>query len=145
VRKRGGSLNFQYLHARSSRAVTSIRRSQMNNIHTHGEPILATPAECLYSPRFLNQPAPSNPAQAASLRIARGRFPVPTVLVGGRRMVRVEDIHKYIASLASVPEPVRQETIAANVPERRGRGRPSNSEIEVRRAAKVFAARGGAA
>ena len=118
----------------------------MNNIHVHGEPILATPAECLYSPRFLNQPAPLNPVQAASLRIARGRFPVPTVLVGGRRMVRVEDIHRYIASLEPVPGPVPQQATAANVPERRGPGRPSNIEIEARRAAaKVFAARGGVA
>ena len=118
----------------------------MNNIHDHGEPILVTPVECLYSPRFLNQPAPSNPVQATSLRIARGRFPVPTVLVGGRRMVRVKDIHKYIASLEPVPRPVPEEATAANVPERRKLGRRNNTEIEARRAAaKVFAARGGVA
>jgi len=82
---------------------------------------LVTPAEALYSPEFLALPPPANPVQAAGLRIARHRFPLPLVKVDGRNMVRVEDIHRFIDALspcAPAPDPRP----------RRRRGRPSNTE-----------------
>lgn len=78
---------------------------------------LVTPATALYSPEFLGLPAPLKPNQAASLLLARGRYPLPTVLVMGRRMVRVDEIHHYIDSLQPSNEPQPQAP-------RRRRGRP---------------------
>lgn len=83
---------------------------------------LVTPATALYSPEFLGLPAPLKPNQAARLLLARGRYPLPTVLVMGRRMVRVDEIHHYIDSLQPSNEPQPQAP-------RRRRGRPSNAEI----------------
>jgi len=68
--------------------------------HTTPQPLLVTPAETLYRPEFLGQPRPEKPDAAARLRLARGTFPVATVMVGGRRMVRVSDIQAYIEGLA---------------------------------------------
>jgi len=68
--------------------------------HTTPQPLLVTPAETLYRLEFLAQPLPEKPEAAARLRLARGTFPVATVMVGGRRMVRVTDIQAYIEGLA---------------------------------------------
>jgi len=97
---------------------------------------LVTPATALYSPEFLGLPLPSKPDQAAGLRIARRRFPLPTVLVDGRRMVLVADIDVYINGLSTVPP-------ASSPPElttRRRRGRPSKAEVAARHAAAALEA-----
>jgi len=90
---------------------------------------LVTPAQALYCPEFLGMPRPAKPDQAAGLQIARHRFPLPTVLVMGRRMVRVCDIHAFIDGLRPQVEPISQ------LPPRPKRGRPSNAELAARAAA----------
>ena len=89
---------------------------------------LVTPAVALYSPEFLGLPPPQKPDQAASLLIARRRFPLALVKICGRNMVRVEDIDSYISSLRdstpAAPEP-------APAPKR---GRPSKAELAAREA-----------
>lgn len=88
---------------------------------------LVTPAEALYSPEFLALPSPTNPVQAASLRIARRRFPLPLVKVDGRNMVRVEDIHRFIDALS--PTQSASDPIPTLRPGRR-RGRPRKMEVK---------------
>lgn len=71
--------------------------------------------------------------------LAQGRFPIPTVRVGGKRLVRVSDVEEYVAGL--VPQPttdalcttLRTTKSAGNCKgdqpqQKRGRGRPPNSE-----------------
>lgn len=97
-------------------------------------PRLVTPATALYGPEFLGLPAPQKPDQAARLLIARGRYPLPTVLVLGRRMVVVDQIHQYIDGLKPQPLPQPSNEPPPQAPRRR-RGRPSNAEVAARRAA----------
>lgn len=89
---------------------------------------LVTPAQALYSPEFLALPLPAKPDQAAGLLIARHRFPLPTVLVMGRRMVLVSDIHAFVDGLRPAPPTILEAP-------RRRRGRPTNAEVAARRAA----------
>lgn len=71
--------------------------------------LLVTPADALYGQQWLALPAPADPAMAARLRIARGTFPLPTVLIGRRRMVRTADIRNYVARLAPGGQSVPRE------------------------------------
>ena len=87
--------------------------------------LLVTPSEALYSPQWLALPAPLHPEQAARLRIARGTYPLPTVLVGRRRMVRTADIQNYVARLATSGQSVSGESkFSLIVHGRRAVGRP---------------------
>lgn len=92
---------------------------------------LVTPAQALYSPEFLGLPPPAKPDQAAGLQIARHRFPLPTVLVMGRRMVLVADIHAFIDGLRP---PAATGPRDPSLPKR---GRPSNAELAARAASLV--------
>jgi len=87
---------------------------------------LVTPAQALYAPEFLGLRPPAKPDQAAALQIARHRFPIPTVLVMGRRMVLVADIHDFIDGLRppTAPEPRN--------PALRKRGRPRKADLAIR-------------
>lgn len=96
---------------------------------------LVTPAQALYSPEYLALPQPAKPDQAAGLLIARHRFPLPTVLVLGRRMVLVSDIHAFVDALRPLPPAVHEAP-------RRRRGRPTNAEVAARRAAALTAEKG---
>jgi len=89
--------------------------------------LFVTPSEALYSPEFLGLPTPMNPAQAASIAMCRGRFPLPTLLIMGRRMVRVSDILKFAEGAAGAPVPT-----SPNASPGRKRGRPSKAELAAR-------------
>lgn len=56
-------------------------------------------------------------------QICRGSFPLPVVKIGGRSLIRLADIHSFVAN------PV----VAAPDPAKRGRGRPR----------KIVAVKGG--
>lgn len=111
----------------------------MDSFSTQSPPasrLFVTPAECLYSPEYLGIPLPLNPKQAASLVLCRGRFPLPTVLIMGRRMVRIADILAFAQGIVTTPPPgppPRPEP-DLNGPLKRKRGRPSNAEVAARRA-----------
>ena len=90
--------------------------------------LFVTPAEALYRPELLGLRPPLNPDNAATQLMTRGRFPLPTLLVCGRRMVRVVDIVAFAQGELAPPCDV-----AGNVPRRRGR--PSNATLAARTAA----------
>ena len=87
-------------------------------------PLLVTPADALYGQQWLALPAPDDPAMAARLRIARGTYPLPTVLVGRRRMVRTIDIRNYVARLTPDGHPVSSEPESNTITRDRRTGRP---------------------
>lgn len=71
---------------------------------------------------------------ARNWEVAR-KFPVPTFLLGAKRMVRTEDLEKYVASLGAgisqtqniqVPTPMRQ----SEVIKKRPRGRPRKQLLD---------------
>lgn len=97
--------------------------------------LLATLAQALYASDALGLlPVPLHPDQAASLAFHRGTFPLPTIKIMGRRMVRVADILAFAqgngAESKTTPRPTQ--AVAAGSAPRRKRGRPSKAEIAVR-------------
>lgn len=94
------------------------------NDASFGQALLVTPADALYGQQWLALPAPADPAMAARLRIARGTYPLPTVLVGRRRMVRAIDIRNYVARLTPDKQPVSHEPAPDAVMCHRRAGRP---------------------
>lgn len=94
--------------------------------------LFVTPAEALYSTEFLGLPPPVNPKQAAALAMCRGRFPLPTLLIMGRRMVRVADILSFAQGFDPTPPQSKTED---DTPPPRKRGRPSNAELAARASA----------
>lgn len=91
--------------------------------------LFVTPAQALFCPEFLGLPQPQNPESAAAQLLSRGRFPLPTLLVCARRMVRVADILEFARASGAVV--TRQDDAAP----RRKRGRPSRAELAARAAA----------
>ena len=47
------------------------------------------------------------PEQTARNKLSRGQFPIPTILVGARRLVDIRDLADYIDSLAGRQTPKR--------------------------------------
>lgn len=94
--------------------------------------LFVTPSEALYSPEFLGLPMPMNPAQAASIAMCRGRFPLPTLLIMGRRMVRVSDILKFAEGGAGAAVPPLPDASPG-----KKRGRPSKAELAARAVAQA--------
>lgn len=56
-----------------------------------------------------------------------GKFPIPTFLVGGKRMVRVVDLKSYVDSLGVCTENVLP-TLDTKIPSAKKRGRPRKSK-----------------
>lgn len=83
----------------------------------------------------LGMPAPrKNPQRAAALLLERGRFPVPTHLILGRRVFLMSDVEKLALRLGNDEgmDPPAADRSAAT--QRRGRGRPSNADLAARAA-----------
>jgi len=97
--------------------------------------LFVTPAEALYCPEFLGLPPPQNPQSSAAQLLTRRRFPLPTMLVCGRRMVKVADILSFAMSSGVAGAPALPASAAGSEP-RRGRGRPSKAELATRAAAR---------
>lgn len=97
--------------------------------------LFVTPAEALYCPEFLGLPVPQNPDEAARALLKRGRFPLPTVKIARRRMVRVATILAFGQAAQPAAAGV-QDMLEAGlpVPPRRKPGRPTNLERAARAA-----------
>ena len=95
--------------------------------------LLATLAQALYASDALGlRPVPLHPHQAASLAFHRGTFPLPTVKVMGRRMVRVADILAFAQGEMQQPVAANEVTRARSG---KRRGRPSKADLAARAAA----------
>lgn len=76
--------------------------------------------------------------------VSRGKFPLPLVDTGGKRMVRVVDIAKYIDSLADpifIPPAVSQAPaplIVVTSPPKKKPGRPTKVEQAIRLSGIVY-------
>lgn len=73
--------------------------------------------ENLVVTRVVAGQAIGNKPQTTYNQIYRKCYPLPVVLVGGRKMVRVSDLLEYVANLKPIPAP----------PSPKKRGRPSNA------------------
>ncbi|MEW6563540.1 MAG: helix-turn-helix domain-containing protein [Pseudomonadota bacterium] len=56
--------------------------------------------------------------------LSTGKFPLPSFLIGGKRLVRVADIHKFVESLGAPPAADQPE------PQKHRRGRPRKVKAE---------------
>lgn len=90
-------------------------------------PLWLTIADALWSPQGLNlSPVPRNPANAARVWIARGKYPLPVHEVCGRQMVRRADVVAY----TDAHSPPAASTSPLLV--KRGRGRPRKTAVEAK-------------
>lgn len=57
--------------------------------------------------------------------LTAGKFPIPTFLIGSRRMIRVSDLEEFVEGLGSkISQPVADIAVPPDTETKRRRGRP---------------------